>query len=96
MKKKTLLKALICFILIVCTMSVTVGAQGYGSYTYNTSGDAVASPDAYYVKKVLTGVEAGAGVYSSPSDFCLDEQGNMYIADSGNNRIVCKRCYNPF
>lgn len=70
-------------------MSVTVGAQGYGSYTYNTSGDAVASPDAYYVKKVLTGVEAGAGVYSSPSDFCLDEQGNMYIADSGNNRIVC-------
>lgn len=88
MKKTKLLKAFICFILIICSISVSVGAEGYNSYTYNTEGDAVASPDAYYVKKVLTGIESGAGAYSSPSDFCLDEDGNMYIADSGNNRIV--------
>ncbi|MBR2489455.1 MAG: YIP1 family protein [Clostridia bacterium] len=89
MKKKSFLKSLICFILIICSLYLPVSAEGYNSYTYNISGDAVASPDAYYVEKVLTGVEAGAGIYSSPSDFCLDEQGNMYIADSGNNRIVC-------
>lgn len=86
--KKILFKVLTVF-LIIATLTLPASAAGYNSYTYNSEGQVVSSPDPYAVQSVLTGIESGAGAYSAPSDICADEQGNLYIADTGNNRIVC-------
>lgn len=88
MKKGLFFKMALTLILALL-MAVQVSAAGYNSYTYNTEGEAVASPDAYRVKSVLNGIESGAGGYASPSDICSDDNGLIYIADSGKNRIVC-------
>lgn len=86
--KKLILKALIT-VLAVHIAIIPVSAANYNSYTYNTDGEVVASPDAYSVKNVFNGIHAGSGSFSAPSDICADEKGNLYIADTGNNRIVC-------
>lgn len=86
--KKILFKVLTVF-LIIATITLPASAAGYNSYTYNSQGQVVSSPEPYDVQSVLTGIESGAGAYSAPSDICADEHGNIYIADTGNNRIVC-------
>ena len=88
MKLKKTFKFLICSILVCCMASLTVFATDYNSYTYDSEDEVIECPDAYYVEKVVTGIESDAGVYSAPSDLYADREGNLYIADSGKDRIV--------
>lgn len=79
-------RRIIALILAVCTIgSITVGAQGY---YYNRKGDSVVCPDAYIAGGIIDGVTLGIGTFDDINDLYVAEDGTLYIADTGNNRIV--------
>lgn len=102
MKKIT--SVLLILLSVVMTLSaMTVGAgasSAYQTYTYDINGEALYSPDAYSADQVLgadaLGISALAtaensklGKLDNPNDLVVDSDGKVYIADTGNNRILC-------
>ena len=90
--KKKLTRALVfvCDLLMVLPLGINA-AIPYSTYTYSIDGLVLDSPDAY--------VPSGTGAHNfttmglasdmqAPSDIEADKDGNVYITDRGNNRIV--------
>ena len=88
MNMKKILKSGICIwlILIMLFSSLTVFAKSTATYSYSGE-DPKLSPDACYVDKSIYGKDIGCGALNSPQDICLFND-EIYISDSGNNRIV--------
>ncbi len=63
-------------------------ALGHGSYTYNIDGETVPGPQAYRVVGELYGDDLGVGPLRDPRDVVVSPNGRVYIADSGNDRIL--------
>jgi len=89
--KKSVRILVLAFALIML-LSVPVGAfNSYQSYTYSINGEPLLSPDAYipvaqYGNRHMLfpeGIELTA-----PQDMVVDEDGNVYIADSKLNAVV--------
>lgn len=79
-------RRIIAIILAVCTIGgITVGAQGY---YYNRKGKSVVCPDAYVAGGIIDGVTLGVGTFNDVKDLYVADDGTLYIADTGNNRIV--------
>ena len=76
--------------------SIPVLADGdvpYTTYNYNYWGDIVYTPAAYEPDKVVTGNNLiyngeSIGNFFTPQDICVSDAGLIYLADTGNNRIV--------
>ena len=80
-----------CAILMVVTACcVTAGASSaYQTYVYDVYGEALYSPDAYTAISSVGSDYMGLEVpIENPGDMVTDEAQNVYIADTGNNRIV--------
>ena len=91
------MKKLLSVLLIVLALSMiipaaTIGASAssaYQTYTYSIEGSALYSPDAYSAEISLTSSAMKLDVaLNKPNDIVTDVDGYVYIADSGNNRIV--------
>ena len=92
MKKITkILCIAFAFIMIASCATVAVSASSaYQTYTYSMDGYALYSPDAYTAAMTVDSTYMGLDVpIETPGDLITDDQGNVYIADTGNNRIVC-------
>ncbi len=64
-------------------------ASSYGTYTYSQDGWGIASPDAYTPEQVIDASVMGISTpLKTPADLETDDNGNVYIADAGNNRII--------
>jgi len=75
----------VCALMLI--ISMPAAAVPYETYTYDYWNNPVPSPHAYVPARVVYGQELGISNFRSPQDiFALDDQ--IYIADSGNNRIV--------
>lgn len=85
---KTVLKRLTMLLMTLLLLTSSVFALPYTSYTYSYQGEAVQSPHAFLPEKVLQGDTLGVGKFKDPSDLFVDEQNRIFIADSGNNRVV--------
>lgn len=92
MKKK--LCVLLLLTLCALTLFGSIPAQAidsYQTYTYSINGEARYSPAAY---KALTKVdsstfESGSSVtLKNAADICTDKEGNVYISDKDNNRVI--------
>ena len=85
-------------LLIVSSVCVTAGASSaYQTYTYSVKGKALYSPDAYTAIKAVNSDDMGLEVpIENPGDMITDDAGNVYIADTGNNRIVVLDQYYKF
>lgn len=91
MKKKMIrIFVLVCALIMLLPLS-TFAAIPYSTYTYSIDGLVLDSPDAY--------VPSGSGAYTftkmgldkdlvAPSDIEADKEGNIYLTDKGNNRII--------
>lgn len=78
---------LLMVLCIVGSFPVSAG-EPYENYIYDNAGEKQAEPQAYYPKLQITGSSLGIGDFSSPEDCCVGPDGKIYLADSGNNRIV--------
>ena len=68
-------------------------AAAYTTYTYSINGKPLDSPDAYAPDKTITATNlrwniSGPRTFSKPTDIFVDYNNRVYIADSGNNRIL--------
>jgi len=74
--------------LLLC-LAFAFSASAESSYIYDVWGKSVASPHAYECTSVYTGEAMGTTALSAPADIFVEpKSGDIYIADSGNNRIV--------
>jgi sugar lactone lactonase YvrE len=79
-------------IMLASCLTIGVGAgSAYQTYTYSIGGYALYSPDAYTADNdIITSEYMGLDVaITNPNDLFADKEGNVYIADTGNNRIIC-------
>lgn len=65
----------------------------YTTYNYDYWEDIVYTPAAYVPAGSLTGTSyqyngQSLGTFKNPQDLCVAKDGTVYLADSGNNRIV--------
>ncbi len=92
MKKITKILCLIFAVVMVASCMVAVASAGsaYQTYTYSISGYPLLSPDAYTPDTVIDSAYMGLDIpLNAASDLETDENNNIYIADTKNNRIVC-------
>ncbi len=89
-RMKKVWKVLLCTaVLAVCMVSNVFAAQPSQTYTYSYQGKIIESPDAYTAEEMLYLKDFGTADLATPNDVVADENRNIYIADTGNNRIVC-------
>jgi hypothetical protein len=60
----------------------------YDTYIYDYRGKAVFTPAAYIPSKTVFGENLSCGPFKNPQDMFIADDGSIYVADTGNNRIV--------
>jgi DNA-binding beta-propeller fold protein YncE len=60
----------------------------YDTYNYNYWEDIVKTPAAYTPDGNVSGEDVGTTAFKEPQDLCVSDAGEVYVADTGNNRIV--------
>ena len=91
MKKFNKILCTFCALLMVLTAACITASAGsaYQTYVYDVYGDALYSPDAYTAISTIDSDYMGLNVpIENPGDLVTDQAHNVYIADTGNNRIV--------
>ena len=90
---KVLILSLVFIMLFGTVYSSAYSA--YDTYTYSIDGEPLLSPTAYDPNIVVTSKSMGLDVplSSEVTDIVTDEEGNVYIADKANNRIVVLNKY---
>lgn len=63
-------------------------SEPYEPYNYDSRGEAVPSQAGYTAQRAVSGYDLGIGAMENPSDIFYAFNGNFYIADTGNNRII--------
>ncbi len=93
------LKKLIPLLLVVIAAIMVLGSipgfaiESYQTYTYSADGFALYSPAAYSTPRTFDYNHIFSNVaepvnFDKPTDIYADDAGNVYLADSGNNRII--------
>ncbi len=98
MKKLTKVLILVIVAVMLFGTVYSSAADGYDTYTYSIDGEPLMSPTAYTAIDSFDAIDmklASSGVASlkTANDIIADEKGNLYIADSDNNRIVVLNKY---
>lgn len=80
---------LLCFIFSFLSFPCTAFAgEPYVSYTYTARLYAVGSMNGYVPDKVYVGADFGTLGLNTPKDLEIDQEGNLYIVDTGNSRLL--------
>jgi hypothetical protein len=88
-KRKTAITifAVVCLIIgSLCSATAVLAAPP--SYNYNYWLETVAAPAAYQATTIVKGTHIGVGDFKDPSDLHVTEDQQIYIMDTGNNRVV--------
>ena len=96
---KKLISIFAIFFVLVTVFALPAGAaKTYQTYTYSIDGYALHSPDAYTPIKNVSSADMGLDelALDTPRDIVVDEKDNVYIADTGNSRIVVLDRYFKF
>ncbi len=87
MKKTIRLVVLVAALLMVFSTVVSAGSAPYTTYTYSSTGFVLTSPDAYVPSEVITASTCGVGSFTDVRDIEVDSEGNVYVVDSGANKV---------
>ncbi|MCQ2457736.1 MAG: SMP-30/gluconolactonase/LRE family protein [Clostridia bacterium] len=86
---------LCCILLLTVLLPGAAGADTlpYTPYNYDYWGNTVYSPAAYVPERTLSGADMTwngepLGAFRTPQDLFVSDAGDIYVADTGNNRIV--------
>ncbi len=90
---KKIVRSLFILIILLFMSSLAMADNStfsvpYYSYTYDYWSDPVEAPQAYQPYRVISGAELGIGDFKNPGDIFSFKDSEIYIADTGNNRIV--------
>ncbi len=84
-----------CAMLFIAATSVTEAEEApvdpfapYRGYVYNAWREAIPSYNGYLPVKAVRGRDWGVGDMSSPQDMFLAPNGELYVLDAGNARII--------
>ena len=87
--KKTTSFALVCILLALAVFPASAsGNVPYDSYIYDYWENMVFTPAPYIPGRSVSGVSLGVGSFSGPQGMCVGPDGLVYVADTGNHRIV--------
>lgn len=75
-------------LLFLGSLTPVMASGGQDSYNYSYWGDAVPAPPAYLPSRLLNGNNLGIDAFNSPNDIFAAPNNHIYVADTGNNRIV--------
>ncbi len=95
-------KNIIRIVAVLCVLFTAIGcipasAAAYNTYTYSIDGESLASPDAYTPERVIDNQYLNLDTpLSAPTGIETDSDGNVYIADPANHRIVVLNKYYQF
>lgn len=81
----------LCILLLVIIMATPLQIYAeapYQGYIYNVWNQSVPSPNGYLAEAVISGEDLGVGRFNNPQDIFAAPDGNLYILDSGNSRII--------
>ncbi len=88
MKLRKFLCMIIVFVITLPMVLPAYGATPYANYFLSDDGWNLPTPAAYKAVKVIDFKTKEEGKLTAPSDLFIAKNGNIYIVDSGNNRIV--------
>lgn len=84
-----MIKKLLALLLLLAVLLPMAQAAPYTGYYYDSWGEVTPCPSVFEAEKEYLFSDMGlTQPLSSPSDLCIDGSGMIYIADTGNNRIV--------
>ncbi|WP_052759734.1 YIP1 family protein [Paenibacillus sp. DMB20] len=72
----------------VAGSTASAAAAPYFGYNYSSTGEAVPAPLPYLPVKTIYGGDVSAGAFNNPEDVFVSADRHIYVADTGNNRIV--------
>ena len=85
----TKLKIIFIAVFLVTVLAFPCQALSTGTaYMYDANGNSYASPEAYVPSNFISGISLKTGAFSTPQDIYVDSNRNIYISDTGNNRII--------
>ncbi len=88
-RKKLYLIPIIVLLLSANSIQASANANvPYQTYNYDYWNNVYNTPAAYLPEGNLSGAELGTGSFTNPQDLYVADDGRVYIADTGNNRIV--------
>lgn len=86
------LRSMLSLLIVACVLiGFVTPANALPDHGYNYSywREAEPAPYPYSAEKHIYGTELGIGHFNVPQDVFVGNDNRMYIADTGNNRIVC-------
>lgn len=86
--RKGILMCVVALILGMVISPVAEAANVLNTYTYDYWGDEQRSPAGYQVEEVVTGSATGTANFKNPQDLFVAPNGEIYVADTENNRVV--------
>ncbi|HEY8348374.1 MAG TPA: gluconolactonase [Clostridia bacterium] len=86
MRLRKILTAVIIFILL-CP-ATAYADEPYNNYNYDFWGTPVPAPAAYLPSRIIDGRSLGTYEFRKPQDLFTGPDNKLYVADTGNNRIV--------
>lgn len=85
---KRLFLLALTLVMFVLSFPIRAYAVPYDSYNYDYWENVVQTPAPYVPQSTISGISLGIGAFSKPQDICVAPDGDLYVADTGNNRIV--------
>ncbi len=87
-KGHVLLSVVVLASLLFGLIAAPVAAERERSWVLDKDGQPLTAPVAYVFDSEIDGLYKESGTFRNPSDLFIDHEENVWIADSGNNRLV--------
>ena len=88
MKKRLTVFIITALLTFGTVFTASAESAPYKNYVYSESGSAMEGPQAYLPETEVFGQELPCGKFSGATDIDADQNGDLYILDAGNNRVV--------
>ena len=85
---KRIIVVAVCLFIPISTMITVSAGSNFEEYNYSTTGEAVPAPKTYEPTAVYYGNEETDLKFSAPQDIATDNDGNLYLLDPGNDRLM--------
>lgn len=86
--KRIISLMIVAAMLLLEPVSAYAQTLPYDTYNYDYQKNVVPTPAAYVPDEVVYSVDLECGKFTSPKDMFIADDGLIYVADTGNNRIV--------